>query len=107
MESVTVSRLESFLRRLGERYPGAGAFNLLGGSALCWLGNRRTTVDVDYTFELDAGSPEPFQVEVAELAAEMHLDVEWVPLEEFVPCRRTPTNDGVGLGASVNWMVYL
>jgi hypothetical protein len=63
----------------------SGAFYLLGGSALCVLGNPRTTADVDYIFEAEAGSLEQFQATVAELATEMHLDVESVPLDEFIP----------------------
>jgi len=85
MEPVTLDTLQSFLQRLGERYSGAGLLYLLGGSALCLLGNPRTTVDVDYAFELDAESVEQFEATVAELAAEMHPDVEGVPLGEFVP----------------------
>lgn len=85
MEPVTSDTLHAFLQRLGERYPGTGAFYLLRGSALCLLGNPRTTVDVDYTFELDAGSAEELEATVNELATEMHLDVDAVPLGEFVP----------------------
>ena len=85
MEPVTLATLQTFLRRLGERYPGAGDFYLLGGSALCLLGNPRTTVDVDYMIELDVGSVEQFEAAVAKLAAEMRLDVEAVSLAEFVP----------------------
>jgi len=85
MEAVTSATLETFLRRLGERTSCKGAFYLLGGSALCLLGNPRTTVDVDYTFEPEAGSFEQFQATVAELAAEMGLDVEAVPLDQFIP----------------------
>jgi len=85
MEPVTLDTLQSFLQRLGERYPSAGVLYLLGGSALCLLGNPRTTVDVDYASELDAESVEQFEATVAELAAEMRLDVERVPLGEFIP----------------------
>jgi len=34
MEPVTLDTLQSFLQRLGERYPSAGILYLLGGSAL-------------------------------------------------------------------------
>ena len=85
MESVTRSTLETFLRRLGESSSCTGAFYLLGGSALCLLGNPRTTVDVDYTFEAESGSLEHFETTLAKLAADMHLDVEAVPLDEFIP----------------------
>jgi hypothetical protein len=85
MAEITSATLETFLQRLGERSPIVGALYLLGGSALCLLGNPRTTADVDYTFEVESGSLEEFQAIVAELAEEMRLDVEAVPLEEFVP----------------------
>ena len=85
MEPVTSAILQAFFQRLSERYPGTGTFYLLGGSALCLLGNPRTTLDVDYTFELDAGSVQQFMAAVAELASEMRLDLEAVPLAEFIP----------------------
>jgi hypothetical protein len=50
MEPVTSAALKTFLQRLGELYPNPAEFYLLGGSALCLLGNPRET--------LDPGSPE-------------------------------------------------
>lgn len=85
MESVTQTALQSFLHRLGERYPGQGALYLLGGCALGLLGNPRTTVDIDYTLEFETGALEQFQEVFADLAVEMRLDVDEVPLAEFVP----------------------
>jgi hypothetical protein len=85
MEAITSATLETFLQRLGERFSSEGALYLLGGSALCLLGNPRTTADVDYTFEVEAGSLEQFHCAVAELAGEMRLDVEAVPMDEFIP----------------------
>ena len=85
MAALTSVTLETFLQRLGERSSCVGDLYLLGGSALSLLGNPRTTVDVDYTFELEAGSLGQFQSAVDELAAEMRLDVEAVPLDEFLP----------------------
>jgi hypothetical protein len=85
MGAITSVALEAFLQRLGERSSCSGAFYLLGGSALCLLGSPRTTADVDYVFEAEVGSLEQLQATVSELAAEMRLDVEAVPLDEFVP----------------------
>lgn len=85
MEAVTLVTLRSFLERLGRRYPGQGRLYLLGGCALGLLGNPRITVDIDYTMELEPGEVEPFQESLAELAVEMRLDVEEVPLAEFIP----------------------
>ena len=85
MEPVTRIALERFLQRLGERYPGQGDLYLLGGCALCLLGNPRTTVGVDYTLELESESLVQFQEALSEVAVEMRLDVDEVPLAEFIP----------------------
>lgn len=84
MEPVTSDVLLEFLRRLGDRFPHAGVVYLLGGSALCLLGNSRVTQDVDYTYELEPGVALAFERGV-ELATEMRLDLENVPLAEFIP----------------------
>ncbi len=85
MEPITSAVLHAFFQQLSERYSGEATLYLLGGSALCLLGNPRVTQDVDYTFEVDAESIEQFRVVVTELANEMRLDLEAVPLAEFVP----------------------
>ena len=85
MEPVTLDLLLEFLHRLGERFPFPGSVYLLGGSALCLLGNPRVTQDVDYTYELNPEAAQTFENVVAKLADEMHLDLESVPLGEFIP----------------------
>ncbi len=85
MEPVTSAAIQAFLRRLSERYPGAGSLYLLGGSALCLLGSSRETQDIDYMFETTPEAAEQFQAALGALASEMRLDVEAVPLGEFIP----------------------
>ena len=85
MEPVTATNLESFLRHLGERCPGPVTLYLLGGSALCLLGSPRVTLDVDYIAEVVEEDAARFQVILTELATEMQLDLEDVPLAEFIP----------------------
>jgi hypothetical protein len=85
MEPVTTANLKSFLQHLGERYPGPATIYLLGGSALGLLGSPRTTLDVDYTFEVAPEDQARFQATLVELASEMQLDMDEVPLDEFVP----------------------
>jgi hypothetical protein len=85
VEAVTKVTLRAFLERLGERYEGSATFYLLGGSALCLLGNPRVTVDVDYWYAIAADEKERFVAVVEELAEEMHLEAKDVPLDEFVP----------------------
>lgn len=85
MEDITVNTLQAFLQKLGERYTQPGTLYLLGGCALCLLGNPRATQDVDYWVELEPETAQTFQNVVDGLAAEMHLDLEVVPLAEFIP----------------------
>lgn len=85
MEPVTAATVQEFLRRLGARLHSEVDLYLLGGSALCLLGNPRTTVDLDYTFETGMETGARFEAKVAELAADMEIDAEAVPIAEFVP----------------------
>jgi len=82
MESITSQALRQFFERLGESLTAPADFYLLGGSALCLLGSTRETLDVDYSIE-DA-SPETEAV-LRKLAIELKLDLESVPLGEFIP----------------------
>jgi hypothetical protein len=74
-----------FLQRLGERYPKPASLYLLGGGALCLLGSPRATLDIDYDLDLPPDQHAALQSVIAELAAEMRLDVELVALAEFAP----------------------
>jgi hypothetical protein len=58
MEPVTLTTLREFLRRLGERFGGQGDLYLLGGSALCLLGNPRTEAEVREALDDALGIPE-------------------------------------------------
>lgn len=85
MEPVTSESLNIFLKKLGDHYAGAGKLYLLGGSALSLLGNPRSTIDIDYKFDLETGNLEDFERLIKQLAFEMRLDLESVPLDEFIP----------------------
>ncbi len=85
MEPVTPRVLEDFFIQLGQRSVKAAKLYLLGGSALCLLGSPRTTVDVDLDLELPVEDEAQLEAMLNELAQEMRLDVEMVPLAEFAP----------------------
>jgi Nucleotidyltransferase of unknown function (DUF6036) len=85
MEPISVAVLKTFLQRLSELYPKPATIYLLGGSALCLLGSPRETLDVDYTFDLEPQSKNIFTDVVNKLATELKLDLEAVPLDEFIP----------------------
>jgi hypothetical protein len=82
MEPVTSAILKNFLSQLGERLPAPASLYLLGGSALGLLGSSRETLDVDYFFETSSVELEQL---VATLSEEFKLDLEVVPLKEFIP----------------------
>jgi len=87
METVTLHGLQAFFQRVGEQFPTPATLYLLGGSALYLLGSPRETLDVDYSIE--NAPPEAEQV-LERLAAELELDLEMVPLAEFIPLPPEP-----------------
>lgn len=82
MEPVTSVALQQFLQRLGEQFHHPAKFYLLGGSALCLLGSPRETLDVDYSLETPSREIEKI---LKQLSSELRLDLESVPLAEFIP----------------------
>jgi hypothetical protein len=82
MESVTARVLQAFFQRLGEQLIAPATLYLLGGSAMCLLGSPRETLDVDFTFE---NPPPEAEAILGILAAELELDLDLVPLGEFIP----------------------
>jgi hypothetical protein len=89
MEPVTSIVLQKFLKKLGEQFSRPIKFYLLGGSALCLLGSPRETLDVDYSLDPpsapeNAGTGEIEQI-LRQLSSELRLDLDLVPLAEFIP----------------------
>ena len=82
MEKVTKEILEQFLQKLGEQIASHVTFYLIGGSALILLGASRETIDIDYLVE---DSDKNIQKVLKELSNELQLDLEYVPLDEFIP----------------------
>jgi hypothetical protein len=82
MEGITSEILQNFFQRFGEQITCPATIYLPGGSALCLLGSSRETLDVDYSMESTV--PEIEQI-LERLASELRLDLEYVPLKEFIP----------------------
>jgi hypothetical protein len=83
MEKVTKETLEQFLQKLGEDIPINLSFYLIGGSALILLGASRETIDIDYL--LDENTDRNIQKILMDISNEMELDLEYVPLDKFIP----------------------
>jgi hypothetical protein len=83
--TLATAEVQAFLQRLGERYPHPVKLYLLGGSALCLLGSPRRTLDIDYTTEAPSAAGTQLQTAIDTLATEMRLELEAVPIAEFIP----------------------
>jgi hypothetical protein len=82
LETVTTRALRKFFERLGEQVSGSAQLYLVGGSALCLLGSPRETLDIDYFIE---NAPPATEEIIKTLSAELKLDLESVPIGEFIP----------------------
>lgn len=83
MAEIALSQIRALLTEVGQRYPQPAVLLLLGGSALCLLGSSRPTADIDYVgHDLHKNA---LQVVIEQVAQEMQLEVEAVPIDEFVP----------------------
>lgn len=85
MEPITAVALQDLMRGLGERCSQPATLYLLGGSALCLLGSPRQTLDLDYIAETSPETGHEFKEILVDLAASLELDVEEVPIGEFIP----------------------
>lgn len=85
MEPITTEILVEFLNRLGQRFPDQATLYLLGGSALLLLGNPRQTLDIDYTTDLNPEQQRALENTMNQLASQYRLDIESVPIGEFIP----------------------
>lgn len=83
MADVEISILHRFLNELGHQYPAPAILYLLGGSALHLLGSSRPTLDIDYVG--DDVHKDHFQQAIEEVAHTLQLDIEAVPIEQFIP----------------------
>jgi hypothetical protein len=104
MEPVTTLALETFLKKLGGRIAQPAALYLLGGSALCLLGSPRATLDVDYV--LETGTRE-IEKTIDALAVELKMDLEAVPLAEFIPLPPNPESRRLLFGRYGQLDVYI
>lgn len=85
MESISGRTLAAFFEQLGKRYSAPADVYLLGGSALLLLGGPRETIDIDYLYSTSSGEEQFFKDQVEKIALEMKLDLEFVPIGEFIP----------------------
>lgn len=83
MDGLTVSTIRTLLTEVGRRHAQPAQLLLLGGSALALLGSPRPTLDIDYVG--DDLHTNALQSTLEQVAYEMKLEVEAVPIEQFIP----------------------
>ena len=79
---LTTADIRNFLYHLGQRYSHPVKLFLLGGSALSFLGSPRRTMDIDCDVDI---TTEEFENTVETVANELHVEVEIISFDEFIP----------------------
>jgi hypothetical protein len=97
--------IQEFLARLGSRYPKQATLYLLGGSALILLGSSRDTLDIDYVG--NDMQKDDFQILIEEIAAELELETEPVPIERFIPLPEGNEQRKIHIGQFGNVNAYI
>ncbi|HXQ35334.1 MAG TPA: nucleotidyl transferase AbiEii/AbiGii toxin family protein [Anaerolineales bacterium] len=75
--------IQSILQNIGKRVPPSSHLVLVGGSALTLLGSSRQTVDIDFVG--DDVHPSNLHQSIMQLAKELKINLEPVPIERFIP----------------------
>ena len=74
--------IQDFLNQLSQHYAQTIKLYLLGGSAMCFLGSPRRTVDIDFTVDI---SSEELENIVETVAQDLKLEIEEISIDEFIP----------------------
>lgn len=82
---VDRTRIELFLRRLGERFRRPGRIYLVGGTTLVFEGLRDQSLDIDVTFDVASEDHTRMIQAIRELKEELALNVEQVSPGDFIP----------------------
>ncbi len=82
--NVDREQIENFLKNLGRTFHKSGRLYLVGGSALVHMGLRSgTTQDIDV--EVSDDTTDEIFPTIWQLRRQMHIDVEPVSVEKFIP----------------------
>src|SRR5262245_59775911 len=90
---------------MGERVPPASQLILIGGSALALLGSPRLTIDIDFVG--DDVHPNKLHRTIMQVAKELKIHAEPVPLEQLVPVPPGGEGRNIRIGQFGNLEVYV
>jgi hypothetical protein len=102
---VDNTEIQSILQRLGARVPPSSRLVLIGGGALMLLGSPRLTIDIDFIG--DDVHPSPLHRSIMQIARELKIHVEPVPLDRFIPLPEGSTERSIRIGQFGNLEIYV
>ena len=99
------TEIQSILKTIGERVPPASHLILVGGGALVLLGSPRLTIDIDFIG--DDVHPIELHRTIMQIARELKIHVEPVPIECFVPLPEGSEQRSIRIGQFGNLEIYV
>ena len=99
------TEIQSILQVLGKHVPPASRLILVGGSALALLGSPRLTIDIDFLG--DDIHPDKLHQSIINIAKELKIHVEPVPLERFIPLPEGSEERSIRIGQFANLEVFV
>ncbi len=99
------TEIQSILRTLGERVPFKSRLFLIGGSAMTLLGSPRPTMDIDFVG--DDVHPNELQRKIMQIARELKIHVDPVPIEHFIPLPDGSEQRNIRMVNLETWMSML
>lgn len=97
--------IQAILQNLGAHVPPGSSLTLVGGSALALLGSPRLTIDID--FWGDDIRPNPLHQSILQIARELKIFIEPVPLDRFVPLPQGSDGRAIRIGEFGNLEIYV
>lgn len=97
--------IHSILHTLGEHIPTPTRLYLIGGSALALLGSQRLTIDIDFIG--DDISPSEAHKSIIQIAKELKIFLEPVPLEKFIPLPDGSDKRSIRIGEFGNLEIFI
>jgi len=99
------AEIQAILQNMGERVPPSSQLVLIGGGALTLLGSPRLTADIDFIG--DDVHPNSLHQLIMQIAKELQIHVELVPLERFIPLPKGSEERSIRIGQYGNLEIYI
>jgi hypothetical protein len=97
--------IRDFLQNVGAHVPPDSQLVLIGGGALALLGSPRLTIDIDFIG--DDVHPNSLHRTIMQMARELEVHVEPVPLERFIPLPEGNKERIIHIGQFGNLEIYV